>query len=249
MIARYVAIICFGLFLGALYMLYERRAPFQTKPLTASNIICSTLYTPDKILYIDMHDEGILYVHQEEGSPTLHVEADQVLLPFIDITLHNATATLRLKQGNYSLDKIPKPQFYLVTSDIAAITLSGHAQIITKNTLQVDSLDINAQGNSNITATINTKELDVQSYGASTVKLSGTALEQHLELHGASRYEAQNLTSLECSIHASGASTAYINAKDKLYGLITNSSIVTHYGTSQIEVTQNNDAQILKWNQ
>lgn len=246
MIARIFALITFGISLGALYLFYDHRVPVPLPQLKASGIIASYLYTPEELLYIDIHDEGTIYLYQQDGPPTVRVEADTALLPFIDIQCKEKRVTIHLRKSDSLPKELPLPLYYIVAPDIASLTLHGNAKLEAREGIKVDSLDINIRGNGNIIAIIDTKELDIQCHGNSELHLSGTAHEQYLDLHGSSRYNAQDLTSEECSIRSSGGAIAYLGITKTIKGILSGSSKVNFFGNPEFFVTKNDLSELKK---
>ena len=247
MTARTILILIIGgLSLGALLIVHEHRAPIPTTKVELSHILDSRSYALEPILHIDMQSEGTLYIVQEEGEPTLRIDADKALMPYLEFTATNSTLKLtRLfpKNTEFSVDA---PEYYLFVPDIASISARGIAHIISHNTLQVNSLDVNCRGSATIELAIKVKQLDIQSHGAGAITLSGSATEQYIQLYGTTRYDAFSLNTQISSIDASGAFIAYIWATEQLLGTISGAGKVILQGDPEVSVKKQGTAEIKK---
>lgn len=249
MIARSVlASFTLGLSLGALYMLYEHRAPIKKQPLEATGILRSFHYTPDEILYLHIRADCQIYLYQKEGAPTIALEADQAIADSIEVVIAQKAVTIREKMDTYAdLHEIPVPTILIVLPDIAAISMHGKAQVIGKTALIIDSLDITMQGNSILQAEIHAKQLDIEAHGSSSLHLSGRVEEQQVRLAHMAKYMAPGLITQNCSIHTSDQSIAYINAQQQLNATLKNTSSVTFLGEPYVFLTKDDHAQLKKY--
>lgn len=240
------AFIIFGISLGALYLMLDHKAPLYLTPPKSAGITSSSIYTPDELLYIDIYDEGTTYLYQQDGAPTVRIEADASLLPYIDIQCKEKRVTIHQKKSESFPKALTSPLYFIVTPDIASLSVHGNAKLEAPDGIKVDSLDINIRGNGQITAIIDTKELDIQCSGNSQLYLSGIADELYLDLHGSSRLEGQELKSRKCSIRSSGASIAHINITKTIKGTLSGSSNVMFLGNPDVFVTKNDLSELKK---
>ncbi len=241
-----IGLIISGLSLGALLIIREYRAPIHSLKVESSGISDTRSYALEPILYVDMHADGTLYIIQEEGKPTLRIDADKALMPYLEFTITNSTLKVTRKSPKNTEFLVKPAEYYLFVPDIASISARGVAHIISHNTLEVDSLDVNCRGNAAIELTVKVKQLDIQSHGAGTITLSGSATEQYIQLYGATRYDAFSLNTKISSIDASGAFIAYIWATEQLLGTISGAGKVILQGDPEISVTKQGAADIKK---
>ena len=108
---------------------------------------------------------------------------------------------------NYDISDFESPEFY--------VNLSG-----------ASSADIN----------IKSENIEMKLRGASSVNLSGSTDSFEAEISGASSLRAYNMTTRSSSIEASGASSAKIYARDKLYVEASGMSSVHYKGSPEVSV-------------
>ncbi|MEQ6122406.1 PspC domain-containing protein [Reichenbachiella sp. MALMAid0571] len=94
----------------------------------------------------------------------------------------------------------------------------------------------NLSGASTADINIKSKNIEMKLRGASSVNLSGNTDSFEAEVSGASSLRAYDLTTRSSSIEASGASSAKIYARDKLYVEASGMSSVHYKGSPEVSV-------------
>lgn len=110
------------------------------------------------------------------------------------------------------------------------IVLTGASKFTTKNTLQIDSIFINASGASSVKADIKTQFVDVLLSGASSAVLDGNTQQLQCTISGASSLKTYKLNTPIATIVASGASYARVFASEKISANATGSSTIKFKG-------------------
>ncbi len=150
--------------------------------------------------------------------------ADQVGVKVVD-------GELRFSTGSFKKAEVLKAKVSLPT--LSSIEATGASFVETTNQFNGNEISIEASGASHIIFEGAFDKVDVNSSGASKMTLKGNAKAMTAELSGASKLFADNFEVLSVNVEASGASTAYVNAKDNLEMSTSGASKIYHDESSQ----------------
>jgi hypothetical protein len=173
-------------------------------------------------------------VFKQEATPTLTIEADDNLLPYIISEVQNDTLILRTKPD---VQLRPKQSIkYIVSApEIHAIHSAGGVQVEIPE-MAVPSFNLTYAGSIEFKGTLVTDKLIVRGSGAGDVTVQGKATHQDLKFSGSSKYHALALDSETITISASGASDIRIKASRSITGSASGSSFVSAQAPS-VDIT------------
>jgi len=172
---------------------------------------------------LDVHDfsgialsnVGQLFV-EHGGAESLTVSANQDLLPHLDLGVRGGVLHLGLKNG---------------------ISLEGNVHLEYRVTARhVDELRVSGASVAEIRG-VDARHFLVEISGASSVTAAGRADRQTLTLSGASVYVAGRLSTHTTHVLMSGASSAVVNASERLEGSISGASQVVYIGRPAVDVS------------
>jgi hypothetical protein len=161
-------------------------------------------------------------------STTIKVVANDAEINNVYTSVENGILTVRGK-GNFKNSY----KIYVSSKNLNHITASGASKVTILNTLQTDTLFINATGASDVVGNINTTLTDVTASGASGVNLEGTTQTLVGVISGASSLKAYKLNSVNTFATVSGASTAKVSASQKINANATGASSVKFKGDAK----------------
>lgn len=154
---------------------------------------------------------GAFDVYLKQGNETsLFVEADENLLPVIKTEVRGDILRISTTEGIKNSNKL---NIYITMPLLEKLEVSGACEVKGEGRFNMENLELEASGASEVELIINTSSLDLTMSGSSEVELSGNASEFEVQLSGASELEAFELITDKCEIEASGASSAdiYVN--------------------------------------
>ncbi len=154
---------------------------------------------------------GSMNVILSQGEPgPLRIKAEDNLAPLVVATVSGSELTLRTT-GSYST-KVGIT-VYVTTADIRSITAGGSTDVLCQGRFEVDELELDASGSSDIECAVKAGSLTVVTSGSSDIRLSGNV--DHLEVvaSGSSDVAAFELVAAKADVKASGSSDASVNAK------------------------------------
>jgi len=154
--------------------------------------------------------KGSLNVLLSMGEPgPLRIKAEDNLAPLVVATVNGSELTLKTT-GSYSTEV--GITVYVTTADIRSITAGGSTDVLCQGRLEVDELELDASGSSDIECAVKAGSLTVVTSGSSDIRLSGNV--DHLEVvaSGSSGVAAFELVAAKADVKASGSSDASVNA-------------------------------------
>ena len=154
---------------------------------------------------------GSMNVILSQGEPgPLRIKAEDNLAPLVVATVNGSELTLKTT-GSYST-KVGI-NVYVTTADIRSIKSGGSADVLCQGRVEVDELELDASGSSDIECAVKAGSLTVVTSGSSDVRLSGAVDLLQVVANGASDVAAFELVAAEADVKASGSSDASVNAK------------------------------------
>jgi len=161
----------------------------------------------------------------QSDSSSVKVVAGESEINNIYTESENGTLSIKGKGSFKNSYKV-----YIKGNRLTQISTSGASKVTVINTLETDTLSIDATGASDVIALIKTKVADITVSGASGVNLEGSTENLESRVSGASGLKAYKLISNNTNITASGASSAKVYASQKINANATGSSSVKFKG-------------------
>ncbi len=149
---------------------------------------------------------GSMNVILSQGEPgPLRIKAEDNLAPLVVATVNGSELTLKTT-GSYST-KVGI-NVYVTTADIRSIKSGGSADVLCQGRVEVDELELDASGSSDIECAVKAGTLVVFASGS-----SGVVDLLQVVAGGSSGVAAFELVAAEADVKTSGSSDATVNAK------------------------------------
>ncbi len=181
---------------------------FGMNVIRGSGKVVSETRTVDNFTGINLFGSGKLTIIKGE-TPSLKIEADDNILPYLTSDVKNGTLELGTKP-NVSFSLSRSVYYTLTTPSFNSVVLFG-------------SGDVKAQD-----FTFNT--LAVRIDGSGDVTLSGTADSQDVNISGSGTYHAEKLVSQKAKADVFGSGSIYLSVSDDLAASIFGSGSVYYSG-------------------
>jgi hypothetical protein len=119
--------------------------------------------------------------------------------------------------------------------NLDAVSIAGAVRL-TSASLETPELRVEASGGSTLRIDgLKTNLLRVEADGALKARLAGTATEQHIEISGASEYNAGELASRDATVDVSGVGRVVLRVEKTLDASISGAGSVEYYGNPQVK--------------
>jgi hypothetical protein len=173
---------------------------------------------------------------------SVYIETDDNLFSEISVEVKNGILMLSTK----NIRKATKLSAIVTAPDLNKVDASGASNVRGENIINVAAFSLKASGASSIALEIETDNLETTLSGASKANLSGNAISHHAKLSGASKLSAGNLETSVTHIDGSGASDAFVFAKDKLTSNLSGASKVRYENAPTEHNTSNSSNSVNK---
>ncbi len=155
------------------------------------------------------------------------VEADESVIDKIKTEVKENTLHLYSKE-HYTTTK--GVVIYVTVTELTSVHASGASAVSATSPINTKVLDIEASGASEIKLDIKTESLNLELSGASSTTFKGSTTALQASVSGASALKAQDLTSVNTQVSASGASSAKVNASEVLKAQASGASSIRYAG-------------------
>jgi hypothetical protein len=119
--------------------------------------------------------------------------------------------------------------------NLDAVSIAGAVKL-TSASLETPELRVEAAGGSTLRIDgLKTNLLRVEAEGALKARLAGTATEQHIEISGASEYNAGELASRDATVDVSGVGRVVLRVEKTLDASISGAGSIEYYGNPQVK--------------
>ena len=177
----------------------------------------------------------------------LVIDAGDVDMKQIITEVKGGKLNIRLKNATFDR-RFSGITIYLTFNTLTYISVSGAVQLKGTNEMSFNDLEIEGSGASSISLNIAAKKLSCDLSGASTATLAGQTTKFDVEVSGASKLDAVSMKSKVCNVDVSGASTAKVNASEKLKVDGSGASSVRYSGNPAIVESDLSGAASMKKN-
>lgn len=157
---------------------------------------------------------------------SVEVETDSNIQEFVTVEVKNNT--LYFGFNTKKIKRYNELKFYVTAPGFKHIKVSGASDVNTNGTLTGDNLKIVISGASDLKLDVDYKNITTKVSGASDITLIGTAVSNVVESSGASEFHGKKLITTSTVVHASGASTCFVNAKSNLTYEVSGASEVIY---------------------
>jgi len=178
---------------------------------------------------------GAIEVHvKQDATPSVKVESDENLVPYVDVYTEGNTLIIHPKKG-FNLDPSRDIIVYVSAPDFKSIEISGASKLISDNAITpADQLNITGSGASKISIELNGGKLMGEVSGASTLNVKGQVRSLNMEASGASDINGYDLVAEDATLNASGASGVEITVNKNLKAEASGASHIHYKGNASV---------------
>jgi hypothetical protein len=187
---------------------------------------------------------GAFKVFLTQGDKeALTVEADENLMDAIKTNVIGNTLKITTSED---ISDSKALNIYLTISKLEEMEISGACKLTCESKLNLNDLDLECSGASDVELKLAANDLDLDFSGASQVDMFGSANEVSLDLSGASDLNALELEAEKYTADISGASHASIFVKSELSVDVSGAASLKYKGDPKLVQTDVSGAGSLK---
>ncbi len=168
-------------------------------------------------------------------TPSIKVEADENLLPYIVTEKKDGALVVKAKE-NYNLSSNNKITVTVTTDKLAELEVAGSGNVRGEGKfIGSDHLKISIAGTGDVTLDVNTPEIESHIAGTGNITLTGETKDSKINIAGMGDYNAEKLLSENVEIHVAGSGNAKVHAENNLEIHIAGSGNVDYSGNASVK--------------
>jgi hypothetical protein len=157
--------------------------------------------------------QGITVYLTQGNSTKISVEADENIIDLLITEVKDNELKIYFEKNVY---RAKARNVFLTTNSINAIRTSSGAQLKSENTLQSNSLDLDASSGSSINITATTEEIRSESSSGADIKIKGKTHDFSASSSSGSSIHADDLACVNAVANASSGANIDLNVSGKL---------------------------------
>ena len=174
----------------------------------------------------------VFLVKGQEGKVIVNVE--QNLEPYLITEVQNGTLKVKWKKGtNVRTTKSTKVTVHF--EDLSGVALAGSGDIVSRDPIATDELDIAVAGSGDIRLELDAMESTAAVSGSGDIELSGTSKNFDAAVAGSGDIKAYELKSEKADLKISGSGTIHAQVSNELIARISGSGNIKYKGNPRIE--------------
>jgi hypothetical protein len=170
-----------------------------------------------------------LYITQS-NEVSISIEADENLHEFIMTEVENGVLKIYV---NENIRKAASKKIMLNVTDISAIKATSGSYVYSKNTIEVDDLELNTTSGADMKLTVNTEQLVCKATSGSDLKLSGKTKTLNASATSGSDIDARSLSAETSDVKATSGADISVNTSKELTVRATSGGDVRYSGNPE----------------
>jgi hypothetical protein len=177
---------------------------------------------------------GSFDVYVSNGEPSVKIEAEENLLPFIETYVDGSTLNIRTKDNSW-IRPGRQIKIFVSSPDFESIRSYGSGDITGQSKIiNTSNLELRVNGSANIKMDVDAPAINTQTNGSGDIDLKGTAKSFTGEIHGSGDIRALDLQTDEATIKIYGSGNANVFVNSKLDVHVAGSGDVNYKGNAQV---------------
>lgn len=194
-----------------------------------------------------VNSSGAINVHIMQGETNaVKIEADENLIPYLDIYVNGNTLTIRQRQG-FNLDPSKNIIVYVSSPEFKKIEMFGSGDIASDNTIfGSNPLKLDVSGSCTINLNVNVPGVNADISGSGNIFLKGRSADLNISMSGSGNIKCFDLITDNVTLNISGSSDAEVTANKKLNIDVSGSGSVLYKGNPSINQKVSGSGEVKK---
>ncbi|RPE09069.1 DUF2807 domain-containing protein [Chitinophaga lutea] len=182
----------------------------------------------------EISTSGKFKVYVTQGNnPSIEVEADENLLPYIETVIEGDELRLHPKRG-FNIKPSNDIIVRVTVRQLESLAGSGTTGFYSQGSIKGEKLEIALSGKGDAEMDLQYKKLEVAISGTGKAKLAGRADNTEFAISGSGDIDAPEMKSEEMEVSISGSGSAFVNASKKLDVAVSGSGNVKYKGSARV---------------
>jgi len=183
-----------------------------------------------------------IHLHQSNKT-SVSVKAKKEAMEHIVTVVKNGTLVIKI--DNWKRKIRGRMDVTIHVPNLKEISASGGSDVYGKGNWEMDDLEINLSGGSDLEMELTANNLECNASGGSDIDLIGSADNIDISCSGGSDVEARKFMVKHCTVSASGGSDVEIHATESIDASASGASDITYKGNpSQVKVHSSGSSDI-----
>ncbi len=204
----------------------------QSKIMGSGRVIRKEIYMGDFHKLRNLSSAN-LYLTDADKMPLVIIEADDNIVPLIEITSRDGVLTVKDKNKAWFNTK-NNINVYVPVKMLSELENNGSGNITAEKTIETPALVFGNNGSGNVVLPLKTKELRLEQNGSGNVSLSGQTQSFTLTLQGSGNLNAAGFATEAAQVKLIGSGNASIQCANALTVQLTGSGNVTYKGNPDL---------------
>lgn len=179
--------------------------------------------------------QGGIDVYVSSGAPSVRVEADENLLPYITTEMDDNWLEVDTRSG-VNLDSKRPIKVFVTTPTLNRVMVAGSGDVVVPEQLENSGkVKVNIAGSGDVTMAVNAPSVDADIAGSGSIKLSGEAREVEVSIAGSGNFDSRELKSENAKVNIAGSGDAFVFADVSLKARVAGSGNVHYKGRASVE--------------
>jgi len=177
---------------------------------------------------------GSMDVYLQEGSPSIRVEAEDNLIPYILTTNNGDWLEVRAKD-HVSFNSHAPMKVFITTPYVDAVTISGSGNVVSDSKVKSnDAITVKIAGSGDVALQLNAPRVDASIVGSGDIKLSGETRDVNVNIAGGGDFKGDGLKAENAKVKITGSGNVTVFADVKLDAKVVGSGDVYYKGNAQV---------------
>ena len=178
---------------------------------------------------------GSVDVEVSPGEPSVKVEADGNLIPYIVTEVEDGVLKVYMKNLiNFNTSNNIK--VYVTTPLLTSVAVAGSGDVIANGEFDNgDKMSFKIAGSGNITMTVYTPRIDVDIAASGNLNLKGETKDLSVNIAGSGNFEGTDLKAENAKVKIAGSGDVFLFADVKLDAKIVGSGNIQYKGNATVE--------------
>ncbi len=170
----------------------------------------------------------------EGDEGVVKVEAESNLIEYIETVVKNGQLYIGVKKNkNFNISSRKGMHISVPFKDIERIKLSGSGEIVSRDAIETDRIEVTLTGSGDIELNINANETSSTVSGSGEIKLEGTSKTHKTRLTGSGDIYAGNYIAQSVDAQVTGSGDIRVYCKDNLKARVTGSGDIEYVGNPE----------------
>lgn len=194
------------------------------------NVVTDSREITDEFTIVSASEGLDVYVTQADDFD-IKVEADDNVIDLISTDIKDGKLRIHTIENIGRATK----KIYVSLPEVTALNSSSGSDLIAKNLITGDKIELNASSGSDLNVEIKANEIDADASSGADIRISGETNTLHTNASSGADIKAKNLLAKVCYANASSGSDISVNVSESLTADASSGADISYSGNANVE--------------